>query len=173
MSEYYTEAFVLDLEEASNSDAFVHLYTQKLGKIKARAVGIKKITSKLSGHFQPLNFVKARLVDGGKFLLVDGLSIKKINSAAALMAAYLIKNVAAEFQPDQVAWNFIKEVFLSEDEEKLKNFRMFLKAFGFEAQFDKCNFCRHNSISAFSLIDAQFICGNCVKDLKLQETIWL
>lgn len=173
MSEYYTEALVLDVEEAGDSDAFIHLYTQKLGKIKAKAVGIKKTTSKLAGHFQPLNFVNARLVDGGKFLLVDGLSSKKIKSAAALAAAHLVKNVAAELQPDPVAWNFIKAVFLSEDEEKLINFRMILKAFGFEPQSDKCNFCRLNPISAFSLVDAQFICGICTKDLNLQEKVWL
>src|SRR3989338_9769045 len=169
MSEYYTEALVLDLEEVNNSDAFVHLYTQKLGKVRAKAVGIRKITSKLAGHFQPLNFVNVRLVDGGSLLLVDGLSIKKIKLTGALIAARIIKNAAAEFQPDPVAWDFIKAIFMSEDEAKLGNFLMLFKAMGFEPASDKCSFCRRGFISVFSYADAQFICGNCVKDLKLSE----
>lgn len=170
MVEYYTEALVLDQEDANGSDAFVYLYTQKLGRVRAKAVGMRKITSKLAGHFQPLSFVNARLVEkGSSLLLVDGLSVKKIKQATALTAARIIKEAAPEYQPDSVAWHFIKTVFMSEDNEKLGNVRMLLKALGFEPPSEKCQMCRRAAPAFFSYSDAQFICGGCAKDLKLRE----
>jgi len=176
MSEFYTEALVLDIEDAGAANSFIHLYTQKLGRIKAKAVGIKKITSKLAGHFQPLNFVNARIVDGGNFILADGLSISgdiRHRTAdfisSALKAASLIKKATPECETDLVAWHFIKEIFISGDANKAGNIKMLLKALGFEPQTEKCEFCRINHASFFSFVDANFICEKCIENLNLPE----
>jgi len=78
LSEFFTEAIVLDREELGEFDSRIFLYTKILGKVAARAQSARKITSKLSAHIEPLNLVNARLVYGKNFQLVDALRFQKL-----------------------------------------------------------------------------------------------
>ncbi|MBI4119340.1 MAG: DNA repair protein RecO [Parcubacteria group bacterium] len=172
MTEYFTEALVLDQEDIGEGDAWIYLYTQKLGKIRARAASIRKVTSKLAGHLQPLNFAAVRIVEKNGLRLVDGLSLGKVRAArqaAALSAALLVKEIAAEYQPDPVVWHFLKTIFLSGKDEYLDNRKMILKALGFESPSDKCQACRRQPFTHFAYQDAQFLCARCVQDFKLRD----
>ena len=75
MVEYFTEALVLDKEDSGDLDARIILYTEDLGKITAKAKSVKRITSKLNGHLEPLNFIQVRLVEKNGFQIVDALTI--------------------------------------------------------------------------------------------------
>ena len=58
-------------------DAQIVLYTRDFGKVLAKAKSARKMTSKLNGHLQPLNFINARLIEKtpvGRFQVVDALT---------------------------------------------------------------------------------------------------
>ena len=70
MKEYFTEAFILDIQEKGEFDSLITLYTRDFGKIMAKAKSIKKIVSKSAGHLQPLNFANVRLIEKTVFRLL-------------------------------------------------------------------------------------------------------
>ena len=54
---YKTEAIILRQRKLGEADRILTLYTPALGKLDAKAKGVRKTTSRLSGHLQPLNRV--------------------------------------------------------------------------------------------------------------------
>lgn len=61
---YQDTAIVLARQDFREDDLLVSCYTQKHGKIILRAVGAKKIKSKLAGHIEPMNLVEINWVAG-------------------------------------------------------------------------------------------------------------
>jgi DNA repair protein RecO (recombination protein O) len=59
-----TEAIVLDSDAAGETDALVTLYTKEFGKIRGRAAGMKKESSRLRAQLEPLSHVRVFLVFG-------------------------------------------------------------------------------------------------------------
>jgi len=169
MNEYLTEAFVLDKKEMGDGDMILTLYTQKLGKVKVRATSIRKITSKLSGHFEPLTFVLARIVEKKGLRLVDGLSTIKVKTHDALKMAHVINSIAAENQPDPVPWHFLKSILLSGNNENARSHKIILKSFGIEPQNEQCQICKQKEYEHFLVPDSAFACSQCILDLNLPE----
>src|SRR3989338_5393108 len=108
-SEYYTQALVLAKEPTGESDSQVFLYTSDLGLVIAKAVGARKIVSKLAGHLEPPNFIAVRLFQKIPFQIVDALKISTLpkgkNWASILD---IIKQLTAEGQPDPELWRMIE-----------------------------------------------------------------
>src|SRR3989344_1490726 len=105
MLEFVSEAFVLGCEDLGEYDSRVHLYTKDFGKITARAKSLKKITSKLAGHLQPLNLVMARIMEKNGVQVLDALTLEKGKLSPYLAdALFLIKELAAEGQQDFEIW---------------------------------------------------------------------
>lgn len=173
MIEYYTDALVLDKESRGELDGLAILYTKDLGKVVARAKSLKKITSKLAGHLEPLNFVKVRLVEKNGFQAVDALTVKVnkgIRKDAAKLAKFLriadfIKEMTFECQTDHQLWRFIKKMFDSDFEEKAA-YRFLLRIFGFDSAFAACVLCRKKPVKFFNKKEPMFFCGQC------GEKIW-
>lgn len=177
MVEYYTEAFVLDREDFKEHDGMVHLYTEELGKVSARARGLKKILSKSSAHLEPLNFVRVRLMNmkNGYYQIIDVLpheevsvreKKKDIRHCGVLLAmAEFIKKMTYELHPDQYLWNVIKWV-AGADVSREAMYRALLRAFGFDPQYAVCNACQHEDVSSFLHDDHGFYCTQCASKMS-------
>ena len=172
MTEYYTEAFVLDKSDFREHDGMVRLYTEELGKISARARGLKKILSKSSAHLEPFNVVRIRLMHmkSGYFQIIDVLphhevSVRNKKKSARhcgvlLAMAEFIDRMTRELHPDQYLWHMIKR--LAEVEvDKATMHRFLLKAFGFDPQYATCNACACASVAHFLHDDHGFYCAEC------------
>ncbi|MBI5306249.1 recombination protein O N-terminal domain-containing protein [Candidatus Wolfebacteria bacterium] len=117
MIEYFTEALVLDNEDMGEFDALITLYTAELGKVAAKAKSIRKISSKLAGHLQPLNFINARLIKKNSFQIVDALTIDKSrnmgqtseNIKKNINIAKFLDEMTFELQEDLHLWQVIKK----------------------------------------------------------------
>lgn len=172
MTEYYTEAFVLDREDFREHDGMVHLYTEELGKVSARARGLKKILSKSSAHLEPFNFVRVRLMQmkSGHFQVIDVLphhevsvrEKKKTSRHCGVLFAMVefVNRMTREMHPDQYLWHIIKRIAEVEVDEATM-YRFLLKAFGFDPQYAVCNACAHTSVSCFLHDDHGFYCATC------------
>jgi DNA repair protein RecO len=172
MNEYLTDAVVLDKENAGELDSLIYLYTKDLGKVVAKAKSSRKITSKLSGHLEPLNLVKVRLVEKNGFQAVDALALKKF-SAKFLRVAEFIKEMTFECQADLKLWLLIKKILAKPEIEEKIIYRSLLKALGFDPKFAECANCRKKEAYAFSPEEQKFLCRKCSMKIPKNEVIFI
>ncbi len=153
-NEYYTEGVVLDKEPIGEADLQIALYTRDLGKVVARAVSARKISSKLASHLEPLNFAAVRIVQKNRFQIVDALKTgalsKNLDTVAVLR---LVKELSAEGQPDLALWELIKSEQLVGGEV--------LKVLGFDKRFAVCENCGTKNPTHFLVKQLEYFCSPC------------
>jgi len=185
MTEYLTDAIVLDKEDVGEMDSLIYLYTKDLGKVIAKAKSSRKITSKLGGHLEPLNLVKVRLVEKKRlpnsrqgFQIVDALVIKRFLAGrlapAFLTAKFLrvmkfIKEMTFEYQRDLQLWLLIKKILASPAADEKIIYRSLLKVMGFNPKFAECAECHRKEVRAFSSENQKFLCEKCFTALKIPK----
>ncbi len=69
---YKTEAIVLRQRPLGEADRIVTLYTLHHGKLEAKAKGVRKTSSRLAGHLQPLTCCAVQLAQGRTMEVVAG-----------------------------------------------------------------------------------------------------
>lgn len=69
---YKTEAIVLRQRRLGEADVIVTLYTPNYGKLEAKAKGVRKTTSRMAGHLQPLTRCALQLAQGRTMEVVAG-----------------------------------------------------------------------------------------------------
>lgn len=177
MIEQYTEAFVLDQEDFKEHDGMVHLYTEELGKVSARARGLKKILSKSSAHLEPFNFVRVRLMHmkSGYYQIIDVLphdeisvrdKKKDVRQCGVLCAmAECVQKMTYELHPDHYLWNMLKRLAEADVSEGVM-YRALLQAFGFDPRYAICTTCQHSEVSHFMHDDHRFYCRQCASKMS-------
>lgn len=70
MREQKTEAVILDTTDVFDADRSLLLFTRELGKVRARAKGVRKSTSRLTGHLLSYIPTQLELVESGGWYLV-------------------------------------------------------------------------------------------------------
>ena len=105
---YKTEAIVLRQRRLGEADRIVTLYTPGYGKLEAKAKGVRKITSRMAGHLQPLTRCMVQLAQGRASDVVAGCqTIESFQSlkedldrlGRALYVAELVDRLAPERLP--------------------------------------------------------------------------
>ena len=69
---YKTEAIILRQRRLGEADRILTLLTPALGKMEAKAKGVRKTTSRMSGHLQPLTRCLLQLVQGRTADVITG-----------------------------------------------------------------------------------------------------
>ena len=69
---YKTEAIVLRQRKLGEADRIVTLYTPNYGKLEAKAKGVRKTSSRMAGHLQPLTHCAVQLARGHTMQVVAG-----------------------------------------------------------------------------------------------------
>lgn len=166
MNEFFVEALTLDIEESGEMDKRIHLYAKNLGRIAAKAKSARKITSKLACQLEPLNLIRARLIEKNGFQIVDAVVFKKFHkSFAAVRFARFLKEMTPELQPDKKLWLAAKKSF-----EDLKaggfSYAPVLEALGFAPVFAECAGCLRTARASggtnyFFPKEQIFLCGRC------------
>ncbi len=166
---------MLGNKTSKEMDAQIVLYTRDFGKVAAKAKSARKMTSKLNGHLQPLNFVSARLIEksagGQRFQIVDALTIddkqalnkNPENAQKFLNIAEFINEMTFEAHQDLRLWQAIKKIFspVGESLEEKIIYRGLLKILGFDPEHGSCATCGNSQINYFSKTEHIFFCGKC------------
>jgi recombinational DNA repair protein (RecF pathway) len=187
MQEYATEAIVLEMYPSGDYDARYSLFTKKFGKLIARAKSVKKITSKLAGHLQIGNRVRARLIEKKGLQVVDAL--KQSALGIGLSDLYFLDRVLHEAEPDHELW----ELLTGGD----FNWRTGLKILGWDPAHAECAGCAGKSkldsrihlrmklrtdtvrgndigkIAVFHIRTQEFYCSGCASKVRRNEVILL
>ena len=160
--EYLTLGLVLSREEGKEADANLHVYTRDFGRVSAVSRSLRKITSKLSGHLLPGNFVSVRLVErnNGGWQAVDAMSVKRMPvSQSSLRFLEFIKETTPQNEADLKVWNKIGSL-----PEKGKidrgDYVEILDLLGLGGSAARCAHCG-GEVSYFLPKDVIFMCRQC------------
>jgi recombinational DNA repair protein (RecF pathway) len=114
MQEYVTRALVLDKQtRGGHADARYSFFTERYGKIAARAVSSRKITSKLAGHLEPGTLAAVRIIETHGAQVVDALKFSRANISLATLAA--LNRLLGEWEPDKELWQELVRVAMNGD----------------------------------------------------------
>jgi len=185
MTEYFTEALVLDKKNLGEMDSLVFLYAKNLGKTIAKAKSSRKITSKLGGHLEPLNLIKVRLVGrralpGGDqtFQIVDAITMERplANQPPVVVLKFLsffnfIKEMTFENQPDLPLWSTILKYLKNPAADEKAIYRSALKIMGFDPEFASCSKCKIKNVEFFLKEEQIFLCRKCGGKISKDKVI--
>lgn len=163
MKEHIVHAFVLGRTPHKEHDRTVDLYTKELGRVCALARGLRKITSKLAGHLQPLSFAQVRLVEKNSFQVVDAKERAALpSSPRAVALAEFIRATTAELEPDVRLWY---DLVRAAGELRTKgnfSYLPLIRDLGFDPRFASCEMCGEKKVKYFSPSNLSFFCAQCV-----------
>jgi DNA repair protein RecO len=164
MLEIFTKGLVLD-KENDEEDAVFTIFTESLGKIRARATSSRKILSKLASHLEPGSFSSVRLAQkngGSNFRLIDGLREEKISLELLPEIIAVVDGLTVFGQPEPGMFGYLKRLVLAG--EKPDNWKKRLLAIaGFDPEGASCDLCGSRSFAYFSSRDIMFLCERCLE----------
>jgi recombinational DNA repair protein (RecF pathway) len=106
MHEYVTKAVVLDkTTRGGEADARYSFFTERYGKIAARATSSRKIVSKLAGHLEPGTLTSVRIIEQRGTKVVDALKVARIKIPMRSLAA--LNQLLGEWEPDGEMWDLL------------------------------------------------------------------
>ncbi len=121
MNKKKTEAIVLKHSNYSDLDQIYTLFTKDFGVIRARAFGVRKITSKRIGNLDTLNIVSISYFEKNGFntvdevLILDTFAEIKSNQDKIFKSYYLIELILKSLQedhPEPVIYALFKKMLL-------------------------------------------------------------
>jgi DNA repair protein RecO (recombination protein O) len=153
---YKTEALILRQRKFGEADRMFTLMTPTYGKIDVKAKSVRKTTSRMSGHLQPLNRLMLQLAQGKVNDVIAGCetleSFQQLRDdldrlSEALYVSELVERTAAEQVPNYQTYRLLIDTLhrLEEEEESdvaLRYFEMaLLEQSGFRPELDRCVGC--------------------------------
>ncbi len=158
---YYSEAIVLDREEANDFDSRYAIYAKPIGKFYTKSKSVRKITSKLVGHLEPGSLVKVRVVGNGGYQLVDALKYGKILISPPDL--YSLNQLLPEGDFDFQIWEILtssKSLIANSGSEDF-NWQTVLKILGWDPEEAVCEVCQKKNVSRFFIRNQTFFCEEC------------
>lgn len=166
MKEYFTPAIILSSGNGNGNDRLYHLFSREIGRVRVKAVGALKSSSKLAPHLDALNLVDLRLVrKGNGFVVTDALlsdRFKRLRKesgifARALNVIFLLKVLLPENETDLKLWYEVLRQF----NEACPDSARILGIMGYASDFAICGACRCGDVSHFYHKDQSFFCNKC------------
>jgi len=176
---YQTEAIIIKKTKLGEADRILTLYTPHLGKIQAKAKGVRRPRSKLAGHLELLTYSLVSLARGRNLDVITGS--QTINSFLPLKSdlwltscALYVTELVNQFTPDHVE-NYPLFQLLLETMEQLcqaGNKELMLRLFelhllnevGYRPQLQQCVSCQRTlepTANSFCPGSGGMLCPNC------------
>lgn len=180
---YKTEAIILRQRKLGEADRILTLYTPALGKIEAKAKGVRKTTSRLSGHLQPLNRCVLQLAQGHTADVITGVetleSFRNLREdldrlSRGLYAAELTDRMTVEHVHSFPIFRLMLDTLTRLDagangDTTLRYFEMrLLDQSGFRPELERCVGCTRELEPAdhfFAPVAGGVVCRGCVPGL--------
>ncbi len=180
---YKTEAIILRSRKLGEADRILTLFTPAFGKMEAKAKGVRKTTSRLSGHLQPLNRCMLQLARGHVSDVITGCetlaSFRNLREdlellSRALYVAELTDRMTAEHVPAAPTYRLLLDTLgrLEAGPDPGTALRFFemrlLDQSGFRPEVERCVGCG-NALEPvdnfFAPVAGGAVCRGCVPDM--------
>jgi DNA repair protein RecO (recombination protein O) len=181
---YKTEAIILRQRKLGEADRILTLYTPTLGKMDAKAKGVRKTTTRLGGHLQPLNRVVVQMAQGHGADVVTGVetldSFRHLREnldclSRGLYAAELTDRITPEHVHSFPTYRLLFDTLQRLDgdaggDAALRFFEMrLLDQSGYRPELERCVSCTHELEPVdnfFAPVAGGAVCRNCVPGLS-------
>lgn len=163
--DYLTEALILDKKIIGEKDLLIDLYSKDLGRIQAKHIGGRKITSKLASHLEPLNFSILRIVEKNAFRIADALKINELAFSKSLKFLCLFRELVLPAQADLKLWYWLKGSL----KKASINYKEFLALLGYDLKLSLCQNCQTKAPNYFLAGEQIFLCYKCA--LKIPKNV--
>ena len=154
MDEYVTDAIVLRKEPTGESDARYTLFTERFGKISAKAKSSRRITSKLAGHLEPGTVTKVRFIDKGSAQIVDALKWFRIDISPNDLRS--LGDLLPDMQAEAELWTLLAHQPFSWND--------ILRTLGWDPRGAPCAICGRKA-AWFFIPRQEFLCNGCVSKM--------
>ncbi|MCX6808196.1 MAG: DNA repair protein RecO [Candidatus Berkelbacteria bacterium] len=175
---YKTKAIVIKGSNFGEADRILTIFTERFGKIKALAKGVRKIRSHMAGSLEPFQLVDLQLHEGKTFQIVTGAvtgeCFPNIHSdlpktSAAFYVSELIDKFVEEKQKLPEIFNLYLEILWTiEDSDRPLLIRAFelklIEAAGFNPELYECVHCKEKispGENFWDAVEGGLICNNC------------
>lgn len=137
------------------ADRILTVFTERLGKVKALARGVRKITSKLAGNLEPYNLLELELHEGKTFYSIIGAEIIEAYGADETLSksshvVYLAEIIDKIFEENEkniaifeLLVEMMRKIQKGENGLIIRSFELqILQSAGFQPNFYQCGKCR-------------------------------
>ena len=162
MQEYLSDAVVLSREPSGELDLRISLFTKKFGKLVGKVKSARKITSKLSGHLEPGNLIKVRVIEKNGFQIADALKSARTDTKEADLE--VLGTLLHDEEPDSGLWALITSGNF--------NWKETLRLLGWDPDAANCSRCGRKPETFFTP-HQEFFCRSCVSGISQDEVIYL
>ncbi|MDO8565463.1 MAG: recombination protein O N-terminal domain-containing protein [bacterium] len=118
---YTTKGIVLSERGVGEADRIYSILTRDLGKLQAKATGVRKGVSKLRGNIEPFSLASISFVKGKDYWrLISAQSLQKISATSAIAAPFsLLEKLIQGEDPHPELFDAVEEkvASLSTDDE--------------------------------------------------------
>ncbi len=166
MTEYLSEAIVLDKSANGDLNLRVSLFTKKFGKLVAKARSARRILSKLSPHLEPGNVVQARLIEKNGLQVVDALKQSRLETNPSNL--YFLNQILAEQEPDIRLWRA-----LVSGASGSFDWAQILEILGWDPREAACALCMLSSPAAFNISKQELLCGGCASKFAQGSLLYI
>ena len=179
---YKTEAVILRQRRIGEADRILMIYTPSYGKLEAKARGVRKTTSRMSGHLQPLTRCMLSLARGHLSDVVTGCetleSFQPLRNdlerlSRALYAIELIDRFVPErthsFPTYKLLVDTLRRLAEAGDQDQvLRFFEMrLIDQCGFRPELEACSGCGGRieaEENQFAPLSGGVVCRSCARD---------
>lgn len=154
---YKTWALILRRRDLRERDKLLTIYTPSHGKVVVRAVGAKKIDSKLGGHLEPFMLSEVCVVPSRSIDILAGAQVQESFSQlrsqvpglhAAQYLMEVVEKLTPEAQADPRIFELLTDGLRTLNQQSTLNFLtvqalviQLLSLLGFQPQLDNCSVC--------------------------------
>ena len=156
MATFKCHGLIIKKNNIGESDRILTIFTDKFGKVRAKAKGVRKTLSRLAGHLDLFCLTNLVLAEGKTLdVIIEaqtiecfpilGQDLKK--TAAVFYLAELVDKTIGEHEPNLKIFHLLlkvlQKILLKNDEIYLRYFEInLLKYLGFRPHFGRCMHCQ-------------------------------
>ena len=183
MNSYKTSGVVLKGTNFGEADRILTIMTERFGKIKVMAKGLRKIKSHLAGSLEPFTLAQLQLHEGRNFYLVTGAEIEKEfpnihtdlkKTSQAFYVGELVDKFCEDNQKNVAVFQSLISILTIIDDNLPDEDKLMLRAFeiklieseGFKPELQNCVHCKNKIEAGGSFwddIEGGLICPACQK----------
>lgn len=181
MPSYKTSGIVLKGQNYGEAGKILTVFTERFGKVKVLAKGIRKIKSHLAGSLEPFMLLDMQLHEGKTFYIVTSAQIERDfpnihNDIRKTAQAFFLGELVDKFLQEEQKLTDVFMLFVSsleslENSDRLIFIRAFelklVEALGFQPELYNCVHCKQKispENNFWDAVEGGVICENCQND---------
>lgn len=175
---YKTRGIILKRTNLGEADRIVTIFTEKLGKIKVVAKGVRKTLSKMAGHLEPFCLTKLQIAEGRNLDIICGAEVEECfmgirSDLGKTQTCFYIAEIIDKMIEEQVPHPEIFELLVAIyrhadvliDPLLISYFEInFLTEMGFRPELYECIHCQAKITPGknnFDFVHGGLVCADC------------